>query len=110
MKSPYDNFSISTSRDVMFQNFDVHKFVKQLSHGFQEFYVKNVCIMTYGCNFKNCAPTQVLRKVRVLIEFGLCYTMRENVKIRMMQILFILCIVWPSYASFSMRRFIDVSI
>ena len=42
----------------------------------------------------------------MLTEFGLCYTIRENVKIRKMQILFIWCIFWPSYATFSMRRFL----
>ena len=34
--------------------------------------------MTSGCIFKNGAPTQVLRKVRMLTKFGLCYTMRER--------------------------------
>ena len=67
--------------------------------------------MTSGCIFKNGAPTQVLSKVRILTKFGLSYTMRENVKIRKIQISFISCIYWPSYAKFSMRRFfIDVSI
>ena len=67
--------------------------------------------MTSGCIFKNGAPTQVLRKVRILIKFGLCCTMGGKVKISKMQILFILFIFCPSYATFSMRRFfIDVSI
>ena len=61
--------------------------------------------MTSGCIFKNGAPTQVLRKLRILNKFGLCYTMSGNVKIREMQILFILYIYLPSYATFSMRRF-----
>ena len=93
------------------QNFDVHKFVKRLCTTFKNFYVKNVCIMISGCIFKNGAPMQVLRKVRILTKFGLCYTMREKVKIRKMQISFILFSFWPSYATFSMRRFfIDLSI
>ena len=66
--------------------------------------------MTSGCIFKNGAPTQVLRKVRILTKFGLCYTMREKVKIRKMQISFILIIFWPSYATFSMRRFLLTSV
>ena len=57
--------------------------------------------MTSGCIFKNGAPTQVLRKERILTKFDLCYTMRENVRIRKMQILFIL---------FDEAFFIDVSI
>ena len=36
--------------------------------------------MASGCIFKNGAPTQVLRKVRILIKFGLCYTMKEKGK------------------------------
>ena len=36
--------------------------------------------MTSVCIFKNCAPTEVLRNVRILIKFGLCYTMREKEK------------------------------
>ena len=36
--------------------------------------------MTSGCIFQNGAPTQGLRKVRILTIFGLCYAMRENVK------------------------------
>ena len=67
--------------------------------------------MTSVYILKNGAPTQVLSKVRMLTKFDLCYTIRENVKIRKIQISFILCIYWPSYATFSMRRFfIDVSI
>ena len=48
---------------------------------FKNFQFKNACIMTSGCNFKNGASTQVLRKVRILNKSGLCYTMREIVKI-----------------------------
>ena len=77
---------------------------------FNNFHVKNVCTMTSGCIFKNGAPTQVLRNVRVLTVFGFCYTMRENVKIRNRQFSFILYIYWPSYASFSMRRFLLTSV
>ena len=66
--------------------------------------------MTSGCIFKNGAPTQVLRKVRILIKFSLCYTMKEKVKIRKMQVSFILCIFWQSYATFSMRRFLLTSV
>ena len=66
--------------------------------------------MTSGCIFKNGAPTKVLRKVCILTKFGLCYTMRENVKIKKMQISFILCIFWPSYATFLMRRFLLTSV
>ena len=33
--------------------------------------------MTSGCICKNGAPTQVLRKMRILTKFLLCYTMRE---------------------------------
>ena len=103
VKSPYVIFVISTSRDVL-------KFVKRLCSACKNFHVKNVCTMTSGCIFKNGAPTQVLRKVRMLTKFGLCFTMRENVKIRKMQILFILYIYWPSYATFSMRRFLLTSV
>ena len=46
----------------------------------------------------------------MLTEFGLCYTIRENVKIKKIQILFIWCIYWPSYATFSMRRFLLTSV
>ena len=46
----------------------------------------------------------------MLTKFGLCYTMRENVKIRKMHILFILYIYWPSYATFSMMRFLLTSV
>ena len=66
--------------------------------------------MMSGCIFKNGAPMKVLRKVRILTKFGLCYTTRENVKIRKMQISFIMCIYWPSYATFSVRRFLLTSV
>ena len=66
--------------------------------------------MTSGCIFKNSVPKQGLRKVRILTEFGLCYAMRENVKIRKMQISFILYIDWPSYEQCSMMRFLLTSV
>ena len=47
-------------------------------------HVKNVCIMTSGCIFKNGTPTQVLRKVHFFTKFDLCYPMRENVTMRKM--------------------------
>ena len=84
--------------------------VKRLCTAFKNFHVTNVCIMTSGCIFKNGAPTQVLRKVRIIIKFSLCYTMREKVKIRKIQVSFILCIFWQSYATFSMRRFLLTSV
>ena len=66
--------------------------------------------MMSGCIFKIGAPTQGLRKVCILTRFGLCYAMRENVKIRKMQISFILYIYWPSYPQFSMRCFLLTSV
>ena len=36
--------------------------------------------MASGCIFKNGAPTQVLRKVRIISKFDLCFTTREKVK------------------------------
>ena len=100
-----------SSSNIAFQNFDVLKFLKRLCTAFKNFHVKNACIMTSGCIFKNGAPTQVLRKVHILTKFDLCYTMRENIKMRKMQISFILYIYWPSYETLSMRRFfIDISI
>ena len=61
-------------------------------------------------HFKNGAPTQVLRKVRILTKFGLCYTMNGNVKKRKMQISLILYIYWQSNATFLMRRFLLTSV
>ena len=113
VKSPYVIFFISTSRSqgmLRFQNVYVLKFIKQLCTAFKNFHVKNISIMTSGCVFKNGAPTQVLRKVHILTKFGLCYTMRENIEIREMQISFILCIYCPSYATFSTRRFLLTSV
>ena len=76
----------------MFQNFDVLKFVNGLCMAFKNFHVINVRIITPGCILKNGPPTQVLRKLRIITKFGLCYTMRGNVKIKKMQISFILYI------------------
>ena len=101
----FQYFNFTKSSNVTFQNFDVLKFVKRLCTAFKNFHVKNVCIMTSGCVFKNSALTQVLRKLPILTQICLCYTMRENIKIMKMQISFILYIYWPSYATFSMRRF-----
>ena len=103
-------FNFTRSSNVLFQTFDVLKFVKRLYKAFKNFHVKNVCIMTSGSIFKNGTPTQSLRKMRILTKFGLCYTMKANVKIRKMQISFILYIYWPSYAQFSMRRFLLTSV
>ena len=75
-------FSISTSRSPVmlpFKIFYVLEFVNRLCTAFKNFRVKHVCIMTSGCIFKNGAPTQVLRKLRILTKFGLCYTIRGNV-------------------------------
>ena len=104
-------FSSSRSPVMLpFQTDDVLEFLKQLCMTFKNFHVNNVCIMTSGCNFKNDAPTHALGKVRILTKFGVCYTMREKVKTRKMQISFILCIYWPSYATFSLRRFLLTSV
>ena len=67
--------------------------------------------MTSGCIFKNGAPTQVLRKLRILIKFGLRYTMRGNVKIRKMQISFNIVYLLTKLCNiFDEAFFIDVSI
>ena len=106
----FQYFNFKYSSIVTFKNFDVLKFVKRLCTAFKNFHIKNVCIMTSGCIFKNGANTQVLRKASILTKFGLSYTMRENVKIRKMQTSFILYSYWPSYATFSMRHFLLTSV
>ena len=73
VKSPYVIFSIfnfTQSSDIKFQNFDVLKIVNRLFTALKKFHVKNVSTLTPGCIFKNGAPMQVLRKVRMFTKFG----------------------------------------
>ena len=72
-------FNFTYSSNVTFQNSDVLKFVKRLYSAFKNFHVKNVCIMTSACILKNGAPTQVLRKVRILTKIWfMLYHERER--------------------------------
>ena len=61
VKRPYVIFSIfnfTLPSNVTFQNVDFLEFVKRFCMALKNFHVKNVCIITSGCNLKkNSAPT-----------------------------------------------------
>ena len=76
-------------------------------HGLQEFSRQKRLYNDVIVHFKNDAGFEKsahLKQSRFML-----YHEREC-KVRKMQIMFILCIYWSSYATFSVRRFIDVSI
>ena len=101
----FQYYTFTWSSNVTFQNFDVLEFVKRLCSAVKNFHNNNVGIVTSGFTFKKGATTQVLRKVRILTKFGFCYTLRENVKIRKMQISF-----GQVMQHFRLGVFIDVSV
>ena len=90
----YVIFSISTSRSPVMLCFKILMFLS-LQNDFpwlSRIFTPKTFVGSYSevrMHFKNGAPTQALRKVRILTKFDLCYTMRENVKMRKMQISFI---------------------
>ena len=84
VKSPYAVFNSSTLRSPVILHFKILMFwglSKRLCMAFTNFHVKNVCILTSGFNLKTRCAKSMHRRT----EFGLCYAIRQPVKLRIMQ-------------------------
>ena len=57
----FQYFKLASSSNVNFQNFDI-RVCKMTLQGLYDFSLKNVSILTSGCNLNNGAPEEVLRK------------------------------------------------
>ena len=104
--SHYRYFNLSHSMFVSVKIYDILEFVKRLFKVLTKFQGKNISIMGTGFILKNGDPTQFLIKMDAETKSLVCNNVRWKRKIRKIPFLRKRGIYRPSYATFSMKRFV----